>query len=297
MSASPKTSPTHIELAAVALTTAAVVYTYLTTPSLFWPLTAALLAATALAAHSPMAVSRRMTFLAHAQAHTILTAALLAALVAIPLGLPPLGYVLAVLLAAVGLNLSVTAVAKLGYREDVATGIVMSFQLSASVALLHLLRTHYAAWVDPLSLITGEYLFVTWRDVAIMAPFVAVSMVFPLAFHKKYLYTALDMHYAQSLGIRVRLYDVAFVTSMSTAVAGGVYTLGALMPSVLLVLPGAIASRHNLTRQLPTSISIALLSTSAAHFLYTLLPWLWPTAALGLTLLAAFFATKQIYRH
>ncbi|MFN7106166.1 MAG: metal ABC transporter permease, partial [Pyrobaculum sp.] len=184
------------------------------------------------------------------------------------------------------LNLSVLAATRLGFREDVATGVVMSLQLSASVALLTVLRSFFPT-VDPLAVITGEYIFVTMRDVAALTPFVAMSLLFPLMFHMRYLYAALDEHYARALGLRVGLYDLFFLFSMSTAVAGGVYTLGALIPSILLVVPGAAASRHGgrLVDQLPLSISIGLSSGGIAHFLYAMAPWLWPNAALGAALL------------
>jgi zinc/manganese transport system permease protein len=85
---------------------------------------------------------------------------------------------------------------------------------------------------------------------------------------------------------------------MSLAVAASVYALGSLMPAVLLVLPGAAASRysHRLTEQMPLSASLAVLSAAAAHFLYTILPWLWPSAALGLALLVLLVAAHPLAR-
>jgi zinc/manganese transport system permease protein len=63
---------------------------------------------------------------------------------------------------------------------------------------------------------------------------------------------------------------------------------------VLLVLPGAAAFRysHRLTEQIPLSMSLAVLSAAAAHFLYTIMPWLWPSAALGLVLLVLLVAVQ-----
>ncbi|MFN3805096.1 MAG: metal ABC transporter permease [Pyrobaculum sp.] len=286
---------TAIKALAPVLTAAALFHAYFFTPLLFWPLVALLISTTALTAHSPMAVARRMTFLAHAQSHTVLTAALLAALAVGILGVSlasPVYVVLVLLLVAV-LNLSVLAAVRLGFREDVATGVVMSLQLSAAVALLTVLRSFFPT-VDPLAVITGEYIFVSMGDVVALAPFVATSLLFPLFFHMRYLYVALDEHYARALGMRVGLYDLFFLFSMSTAVAGGVYTLGALIPSVLLVVPGAAASRHSdrLTDQLPLSISIGLSSGAIAHFLYATAPWLWPNAALGAALVLFLLAKK-----
>ncbi|MEM1599020.1 MAG: metal ABC transporter permease [Pyrobaculum sp.] len=274
--------------AALLLTAAALWYAYVYTPLLLWPLVSLLSSSVVLALHSPMALGRRMTFLAHAQGHTVLTAALAAALPAgaLAVGVGSAYYTALALLFVVLLNLAVLATERLGFGKDVATGVVMSFQLTATIALLYLVRTLYAAAVDPVALITGEYLLITARDVAFQAPFLVAASVFPLLFGLRYLYISLDEQFAESIGIRAGAYDYAFLVSMSVAVSASVYALGSLMPAVLLILPGAIANRmsHRLTDQIPLSVSAAALSASAAHFLYTFVPWLWPSAALGLVM-------------
>jgi len=279
-----------IEAFSAAAAGAALIHAYLYVPLLFWPLVSLSASAVVLAALSPLAISRRMTFLAHAQGHSILTAALAAAVptaVATQSLTPPLFY-LFTLLFVILLNLLVLAAERLGFRKDVATGVVMSFQLTAAVALLYVIRYLYATALDPLSLITGEYVLVTWRDAAAQLPLLLLAAVFPLAYGIRYLYAAVDELFAEAVGVKVKTLDRLFLISMSLAVAGSVYALGSLMPAVLLVLPGAVASRysHRLADQIPLSVSFAALSTAAAHFLYTALTWLWPSAALGITMLA-----------
>lgn len=279
-----------IEAFSAAAAGAALIHAYLYVPLLFWPLVSLSVSAVVLAALSPLAISRRMTFLAHAQGHSILTAALAAAVptaVATQSLTPPLFY-LFTLLFVILLNLLVLAAERLGFRKDVATGVVMSFQLTAAVALLYVIRYLYATALDPLSLITGEYVLVTWRDAAAQLPLLLLAAVFPLAYGIRYLYAAVDELFAEAVGVKVKTLDRLFLISMSLAVAGSVYALGSLMPAVLLVLPGAVASRysHRLADQIPLSVSFAALSTAAAHFLYTALTWLWPSAALGITMLA-----------
>ncbi len=279
-----------IEAISVAAVATALIHAYLYAPLLFWPLVSLTASATVLAALSPLAISRRMTFLAHAQGHSILTAALAAAIpaAAVAQGLTSHLFYLFTLLFVIILNLLVLATERLGFRKDVATGVVMSFQLTAAVALLYVIRYFHSTTLDPLSLITGEYVLVTWRDVAVQLPPLLLAAMFPLAYGIRYLYAAVDELFAEAVGVRARLLDKLFVVSMSLAVAGSVYTLGSLMPAVLLVLPGAVASRysHRLTDQIPLSVSFAVFSAAAAHFLYTALPWLWPSAALGVVMLA-----------
>jgi ABC-type Mn2+/Zn2+ transport systems, permease components len=164
----------------------------------------------------------------------------------------------------------------------------MSFQLTATVALLYIVRTLYAATLDPLSLITGEYVLITWREVALQMPLLLLSLLFPAVYGAKYLYAALDELFSEAAGIKVKALDRLFIVSMSLAVSASVYALGSLMPAVFLVLPGAVASRysHRLTEQIPLSVAFAALSAGASHFLYTALPWLWPSAALGVVMFA-----------
>jgi zinc/manganese transport system permease protein len=288
-----------IEAVAAASAAAALLHAYLHAQSLlFWPLVSLVLSAAVLAALSPLAVSRRMTFLAHAQGHSILTAALAAAIPAAVAARSldsPLFY-LATLLFVIVLNLLVLFTERLGFRKDVATGVVMSFQLTATVVLLYVIRYLYATALDPLSIITGEYVLITYRDVLTQTPLLFASALFPLLYGVKYLYAAVDEAFAQAVGINPKLLDRLFVVAMSLAVAASVYALGSLMPAVLLVLPGAAASRysHRLTEQIPLSVSLAVLSAAVAHFLYTMLPWLWPSAALGLALLALLVAAQPL---
>lgn len=285
-----------IEVVAAVLATATLIHAHFYTPLLFWPLTSLVLSAIALAAHSPLAISRRMTFLAHAQGHNILTAALAAAIptVVFKQSLSSAMFYLFTLLFVVLLNFAVLTTERLGYRKDVATGIVMSFQLTTTIALLYVIRTLYATTLDPLALITGEYVLIGFGDVLTQLPMLALALIFPLAYGIKYLYAAVDEQFTESLGIKTRRLDYLFLASMSLAVSATVYTLGSLMPAVLLVLPGAIAARYSprLTDQIPLAISIAVLASAVAHLLYTALPWLWPSAALGLVMLALLLAKR-----
>lgn len=287
--------PIPIEALAVVLAAAALAYAYFATPSLFAPLVSLMISSIVLAMHSPLALSRRMAFLAHAQGHSVLTAALAAAavLAAIAVGEAPSAFLLAALAFMIALNLAVLAVGRLGYREDVATGVLMSVQITAAVALLYIVRMFYN--VDPLALITGEYVLVSLRDVVAQAPFAALASIFPLAYGTRYLYAAIDESFAEAVGLSPRKLDKLFLISMSLAVASSVYALGSLMPAVLLVMPGAIAMRYtrSLTRQLPTATSSALIAVSISHFIYTLIPWLWPSVAVGVIMSLMLFAPTR----
>lgn len=279
---------TTISALALLLAAAAVLHAYFAAPLLFWPLVSLITAAAVLSSHSPLALSRRMTFLAHAQAHTILTAAMAAALTAAAAGVyrVHLAFYTLVLIFAVLLNVAVIFVERLGFKKDVATGVVMSFQLSATVALIYVLRTTYPTETDPISLITGEYVLVTFQDYLAQLPLFVAASIFPAVLGRKYLYAAVDEHFSQSVGINTRFLDYGFLVSMSLAVAASVYTLGSLMPAVLLVLPGAVATvvSHRLVDQIPASVAAGVIAASAAHFIYWAFPQIWPIAALGVAL-------------
>ncbi|MGC8994487.1 MAG: metal ABC transporter permease, partial [Pyrobaculum sp.] len=146
----------RIEAPAALAALAALGHAYFAAPLLFWPLVSLMATSLVLAMHSPLALSRRMTFLAHAQGHSILTAALAAALVlaAVKTAASAWPFYGLVLMFVIVLNLAVLAVGRLGYREDVATGVVMSLQISATIALLFAVRMFYGASVDPIAIIT-----------------------------------------------------------------------------------------------------------------------------------------------
>ncbi|MCC6020920.1 MAG: metal ABC transporter permease [Thermoproteaceae archaeon] len=276
--------------AAATLATAAAVHAWLCVPYVFWPLISLYITSAVLAAHSPLAIHRRMAFLAHAQAHAVLAAALAAAVISLPVAGPgrPAAFYATTLALLLALNYLTIAAERLRLKRDVATGVVVSLQLATAAALLYLVRYSGSAALDPVSLIAGEYVLITRQDVIAQLPLLAPALAFPALCGVKHLYAALDEHFAEAVGIRVRRLDYAFIASMSLAIAASVYTLGVLMPAALLILPGAAASRHShaLLEQIPLAVSVALLSASLAHFAYVAVPWLCPSAALVIVLFA-----------
>ncbi|CCC81159.1 metal ABC transporter permease [Thermoproteus tenax] len=280
----------RIEPIAAAMAAAALLHAYIAARIFLWPLAALLLTSAALSALSPMAVNRRMTFLAHAQSHSILTASLSAAVTTALLKISWFSpyFTLVVIAYTIALNLLVLLVARSGFKEDVATGIVMSFQLAATIFLIYVLRSLVSTSLDPLALFTGEYLLITSSDVIQLAPVLAATSLFVALAGVPFLYIALDREYASSLGLRPTLYEVLFIIAMSSAAAVSVNVMGALIPAVVLVVPGAAAAKttQSLVRQIPTASSYGVISASVSHFIYAELPWMWPNVAVALVLLA-----------
>lgn len=280
---------------AIILSIAALIHAYFVAPIFFWPLASLLLSSIALSLHSPLAIGRGMTFLAHAQSHTILTASLAAVIPAAVFSIPlqsPL-YTAMVLALLFLFNSAVLWAERLGLRGDVATGVVMSVHISAALALLYLLRTAYGGAADPLALITGEFLLATRDAFMGMLPAAFASLIFPAALGLRYLYSSVDPHFSATMGIKAKWHDYAFIASMSAAVASSVYVLGSLMPAVLLVMTGSTTERltAKISEKMPASVAIGVISTATSHFIYTAIPWLWPAAALGLVLLGIMAAT------
>ena len=147
-------------------------------------------------------------------------------------------------------------------RPDVAIGVVLSSFFSLGIVLL----THIAASGGAEQAGLNTYLFgqaagMVERDVEQMTLMAAAAALL-LAIGYRALKTAVfDRDFAASLGLPVRLLDVAVTALLVVAVVIGLRTVGAILMVAMLIVPAVVA--RQLTDRLSRLLVIAAIAGGA----------------------------------
>ncbi|HEY2300249.1 MAG TPA: metal ABC transporter permease [Acidimicrobiales bacterium] len=147
------------------------------------------------------------------------------------LGLLGMSLVAAALIGALGKRLR---------GRDAVIGSVLAFSLGLGSYFL----TRYNGNASgAFSLLFGEILGISVRDVWVIAVAGAATLAVMAAVYRPLLFTSLDEHVAEAGGVPVRALSVGFLLVLAVAVTAAVQVVGVLLIFSLLVVPGAIAER------------------------------------------------------
>ena len=139
-------------------------------------------------------------------------------------------------------------------RPDVAIGVVLSSFFSLGVVLLtHIASTGGAEQAGLDSYLFGQAAGMVEGDVELMT-WLAVGAALGLALGYRALKTSIfDREFAGSLGLRVRLLDIAVTALLVVAVVIGLQTVGAILMVAMLIVPAVVARQltDRLSRLLP----------------------------------------------
>jgi len=139
-------------------------------------------------------------------------------------------------------------------RPDVAIGVVLSSFFSLGVVLLtHIASTGGAEQAGLDSYLFGQAAGMVEGDVELMT-WLAVGAALGLALGYRALKTSIfDREFAGSLGLPVRLLDIAVTALLVVAVVIGLQTVGAILMVAMLIVPAVVARQltDRLSRLLP----------------------------------------------
>ncbi|RLE85873.1 MAG: metal ABC transporter permease [Thermoprotei archaeon] len=242
-------------------------------------------------AMSPITAARRMYYLASSLPHS----ALLAAIIAHPLS-QFLGGSLALWSLAVGIPLSyiVILLVQRGVPEDVATAVFVSLSVSASVAAIYYVLTTFPPRESLWSYIIGDPLLASWHDTIQAVVISVVSIVLMIPHYNRQVLLGVDRDYASLIGLRIKLYDYLFITSLSLATIGLLKVVGFVMEHVLLLLPASIAL--NIAKSSYQALLISTIASLAAGLLGLFLSLMLnqaPSATIGFVLLATYLLSLK----
>lgn len=200
-------------------------------------------------------VLRRLAFFTH----SVGTAAFPGLVVAAPWGIAPQ---LAALLAALGFAGARERLAR-GDDEDAATGILLVGALALG-ALLASDVYHSGAGVD--RLLFGTLIGLSGWDVALTALAAAFALVAGATLRRAWLARAFDPDAARALGVPVAWPERILLAAVAAAVIVALAAVGALLVSVVLVVPAAtvrLFARDLRTLQLGTGALAAVEGVAA----------------------------------
>lgn len=238
---------------------------------------------------SPVAAARRMYYFASSLPHSALLATVIAYPLSAVLGGEPF---LWALVTGVPLSYIVVLLLQRGVSEEIATAVFVSFSVSASVAAIYYVLTNFPVRESLWSYIIGDPLLASWHDVVYALTVSLLSLALLIPFYSRQVLIGVDRDFVVLSGIRIKLYDYLFATSLSLATIGLLKVVGFVMEHVLILLPASIAL--NLARSSSQALLISLAVSSSASILGLLLAVALnqvPSATVGFVLLAAYIAS------
>ena len=120
-----------------------------------------------------------------------------------------------------------------------------------------------------LNLMYGNVLTVQPAELWVMGGIVLVIGALFLIFAKEFLFTSFDMEMAQTVGVRVRLWEVLFNVCLGLVIAMAIRLGGMMLVFTLLVLPGyaALLARCRIRQAFVWSIAMAVIAGAVGLFL------------------------------
>lgn len=235
---------------------------------------------------SPMVAARKLYYLASSLPHAALFAAVLGYPLSVVFGGDPSIWALVV---GVPLSYLVMYLVQRGVEEDIATAVFVSFTVSASVAAIYFVLTHYTVQTSLWSYILGDPLLVSWDDTVYSVVVMAVSLAITLPFYREQILIGFDRDFVEASGIKTKLYDYLIITALTFASIGFLKIVGFVIEHVMLLLPAAIAlnmSRSSL-QALGVAIAASVVASIIGLFLAIILDFA-PSSAIGFILLAGY---------
>lgn len=198
-------------------------------------------------------VLRRMAFVGAGVAHIAFGGVALALLLGIPV-------VAGATLAAVGSAVVIAQARRsLTLAEDTVIGILFATVMAFGVVCAHFGR---ATNVDLMVYLFGNVLTVTWWDVAAIGAFAAIVLAVLWVFFWPLVYISFDEENARVSRVRTRALTLVLLVLIALTVALSIRTVGLLLVSALLVIPGATAQRmtSNVSGFLAVSLGVGFVS-------------------------------------
>jgi zinc/manganese transport system permease protein/manganese/iron transport system permease protein len=219
-------------------------------------LLAGALASVALAVAGTWVVIRGMAFLGDALAHGVIPGIALALLLDFN---PVVGAAVAAVVMIVAINL---VHRQTTFSQDTAIGLLFAGMLGLGVILVSR-TTSYTGSLT--SILFGDILGVTTRDLVTLGIVLALSVAVAVLFYRPFLVLSFNEQKAEVLGLRPGLANAVLLGLVTLAIVGSFQAVGTLLVFGLLVGPPATATL--LARRVPavmlTAALIGLVSVAA----------------------------------
>jgi zinc transport system permease protein len=249
---------------------------------------AALLVSPLLGGMSHLVVTKRLAFFSAALGNAALTGLVIGIALGESIDHPYGGLFGFCLLVAIGM---VYVKRRSRLSPDTLVGVFLSLTLGLGICLLVAATKRFNIHQIQ-SVMFGDILTVTDRDLALLLVIGVIVGALLARFYNDILFAALDPSLARSAGVRVALLEYVFVILLTLSIVASLKIIGALLVEALVVVPAAAAK--NLARgaagYLGWSVGLATLGSVSGLLLSDAFPV--PSGgAIVLTLTALFFVT------
>jgi manganese/iron transport system permease protein len=197
-------------------------------------LLAVLLLGVAMAIVGPFVVHRNLTFFAHALAHTVFPALVLAAALRLTPTLGAAAGAALTVLLVLGLRRSSTEV-----RDDSAVGIVFIGLFALGVVLVGLLRVRAR---DVGAAVSGNVLGIGPSELLASAGLVVALVITLGLMHRPLILATFDPQAARALGLPLGFLDLVLLGMVAGTTVVSVNVVGVILTVAVLVTPAATAS-------------------------------------------------------
>lgn len=244
-------------------------------------LVAALLVGVLCSTISFFVVLKRLSFLGAGISHTALGGIAFG----LAVGLDPVltGSIFAVVMA-----MSTGHISRLGkINEDTVIGIFYASGMALGIALISTFQGYYP---ELFSLLFGNILSVSIRDLQVMGWVLAVVLVFVALFFKELLAICFDEEMAVAGGLPVGPLYMGLLAAMGLTVMVSIQLVGVVLVAALIVIPGATAYRLSSNYRVMLIISLVLGLAGSLGGLVISYYWPVPPGAAIVLVLAVIFS-------
>jgi zinc transport system permease protein len=184
-------------------------------------------------------VTKRISYIAGAIAHSALGGIGAGLYLQIKVGIawfsPVLGAVLSSLAAGIIIG-AVSLYAK--QREDTVIGAIWAIGMAAGILLI----SKTPGYVEPMSYLFGNILLISRTDLFVVTFLDILVVALAVLFYNRFLAVCFDEEFAKIRGTKVGLYYLLLICLVSLTVVLMVTVVGIVMVIALLTLPAAVAS-------------------------------------------------------
>jgi len=249
-------------------------------------LVAAAMTSVATAVLGVYVVSRRLSSVGAALAHTALAGAVLGHL----LGADPY---LSALVVNVAFSALIAYLSLGNVREaETVIGLLFGFSAALAVTLVSLIKEYtVVAW----TYLVGDVLGVSLGDIMFLAAVSVTAVNLVAALYKEFKFVTFDFEGARAMGLNAALYHFVMVVLIALVATVCLRTVGSILTTVLLVAPAAAARKltHSFERAMALSVLISLASSLTGLYLSVQLN-LATSGVIGLSAAAAYFVVSLV---
>ncbi|MEM4694813.1 MAG: metal ABC transporter permease [Ignisphaera sp.] len=236
-----------------------IAFSFLYIPRVEWIL-AIILSATIYGSVSPLIAARRLYFLASEVSHIALFAVTIS--VALSRETPLNSEILWAIIVGLAIVYVVGYAIHKGFDPDVATSIVVSATASGSVVSMFVVLTRYRVEYSLWSIILGDPLLTTWRDIQMLTIISLVLLITALAIYRVTIYIGIDRDTVMLSVKNIYIYEFLFFTVLGVACIALMRIVGYIVEHILLLIPAltAINIVEGSNRVLALSIYLSIVS-------------------------------------